>query len=130
MENGLPIPSINAASSGGHRSSNAPNGNNSFVAAAAALAAAAAASQQQIFNAAMLRAAAQSSAPFNAVGMDPGSGGSNSPLSVQLDYTHETAEAKLIDYRSEKVAAFDIDGETMMCLPQAYELFLKNLVGG
>jgi hypothetical protein len=28
------------------------------------------------------------------------------------------------------VAAFDIDGETMICLPQAYELFLKNLVGG
>lgn len=34
-------------------------------------------------------------------------------------------EAKLIDYRGHKVAGFDIDGETLICLPQTYELFLK-----
>ncbi|XP_047736699.1 dachshund homolog 2-like [Hyalella azteca] len=39
-------------------------------------------------------------------------------------------ECKLLDYRNQKVAAFVINGETMLCLPQAFELFLKNLVGG
>ena len=39
-------------------------------------------------------------------------------------------ECKLVDYRAQKVAAFIINGETMLCLPQAFELFLKHLVGG
>lgn len=39
-------------------------------------------------------------------------------------------ECKLVDYRAQKVAAFIIQGETMLCLPQAFELFLKHLVGG
>lgn len=39
-------------------------------------------------------------------------------------------ECKLVDYRGHKVAAFIIAGETMLCLPQAFELFLKHLVGG
>jgi hypothetical protein len=33
----------------------------------------------------------------------------------------------LVDYRGEKIAAFMIGGKTMLCLPQAFELFLKNL---
>ncbi|GAB6026473.1 hypothetical protein CHUAL_012901 [Chamberlinius hualienensis] len=39
-------------------------------------------------------------------------------------------ECKLIDYRGAKVAAFVVAGDTMLCLPQAFELFLKHLVGG
>lgn len=39
-------------------------------------------------------------------------------------------ECKLVDYRGQKVAAFIISGDTMLCLPQAFELFLKHLVGG
>lgn len=39
-------------------------------------------------------------------------------------------ECKIVDYRGKKVAAFVIAGETMLCLPQAFDLFLKNLVGG
>lgn len=39
-------------------------------------------------------------------------------------------ECKLVDYRGQKVAAFIITGNTMLCLPQAFELFLKHLVGG
>lgn len=39
-------------------------------------------------------------------------------------------ECKLVDYRGQKIAAFIIAGETMLCLPQAFELFLKHLVGG
>eukprot|EP00096_Caligus_rogercresseyi_P015210 TRINITY_DN765_c0_g1_i1.p1 TRINITY_DN765_c0_g1~~TRINITY_DN765_c0_g1_i1.p1 ORF type:complete len:739 (+),score=283.40 TRINITY_DN765_c0_g1_i1:176-2392(+) len=39
-------------------------------------------------------------------------------------------ECKIVDYRGEKIAAFTIGGKTMLCLPQAFELFLKHLVGG
>ncbi|KAK6636006.1 hypothetical protein RUM43_009658 [Polyplax serrata] len=39
-------------------------------------------------------------------------------------------ECKLVEYRGQKVAAFIISGDTMLCLPQAFELFLKHLVGG
>lgn len=42
-----------------------------------------------------------------------------------------TANAcKVVDFHGEKIAAFTIHGKTMLCLPQAFELFLKNLVGG
>lgn len=39
-------------------------------------------------------------------------------------------ECRLIDYRGAKVAAFLVGGEYLLCLPQAFELFLKHLVGG
>merc|ERR1719151_448166 len=39
-------------------------------------------------------------------------------------------DCKIVDYRGEKIAAFMIGHKTMLCLPQAFELFLKNLVGG
>lgn len=42
----------------------------------------------------------------------------------------ESHECKIVDYRGAKVAAFIINGDTMLCLPQAFELFLKHLVGG
>lgn len=35
-----------------------------------------------------------------------------------------------IDYRGARVAAFVVDGRQLICLPQAFELFLKHLVGG
>ncbi|EFP04396.1 CRE-DAC-1 protein [Caenorhabditis remanei] len=37
---------------------------------------------------------------------------------------------KLVPFRGHSVAAFDIDGKEMICLPQVYEIFLKNMVGG
>lgn|SRR6218665_958323 len=37
---------------------------------------------------------------------------------------------KLIEYRGAQVAAFKVDGRELICLPQAFDLFLKNLVGG
>lgn len=39
-------------------------------------------------------------------------------------------DCKIVEYRGEKIAAFMINGKTMLCLPQSFELFLKNLVGG
>jgi hypothetical protein len=39
----------------------------------------------------------------------------------------ENFSSFIVDYRGEKIAAFMIGGKTMLCLPQAFELFLKNL---
>ena len=44
--------------------------------------------------------------------------------------TPENNEVKLIEYRHSQVASFTVDGKDLICLPQAFELFLKNLVGG
>ena len=44
--------------------------------------------------------------------------------------TPENNEVKLIDYRQNKMASFKVDGKELICLPQAFEIFLKNLVGG
>lgn len=44
--------------------------------------------------------------------------------------TPENNEVKVIDYRQNKVASFNVDQKELICLPQAFELFLKNLVGG
>lgn len=44
-----------------------------------------------------------------------------------------TNECRLIDYRGARIAAFlaaNRQGEYLLCLPQAFELFLKHLVGG
>ena len=36
----------------------------------------------------------------------------------------------VIVYRNRNVAAFTVDGRELICLPQAFEFFLKHLVGG
>ena len=60
--------------------------------------------------------------------MDRSFGDSPPPQVAPNDPTAN--ECKIVDYRGEKVAAFMIAGKTMLCLPQAFELFLKHLVGG
>ncbi|XP_076351857.1 dachshund homolog 1-like isoform X2 [Tachypleus tridentatus] len=50
-----------------------------------------------------------------------------SPPGIPADSAHE---CRLIDYRGAKVAAFRANDEYLLCLPQAFELFLKHLVGG
>ena len=42
----------------------------------------------------------------------------------------ENNACKLIEYRGAKVAAFNVDGRELICLPQSFDLFLKHLVGG
>jgi hypothetical protein len=44
--------------------------------------------------------------------------------------TPENNQVKLIEYRSQQIASFTVDGKELLCLPQAFEIFLKNLVGG
>ena len=63
-----------------------------------------------------------------------------SPLAnVQIQYdcaapiarnTPENNECRLINYRQTKIASFRVDGKELICLPQAFEMFLKTLVGG
>ncbi len=63
--------------------------------------------------------------------MDRSFGDSPPPSGPTAPTNDPTAnECKIVEYRGEKVAAFIINGKTMLCLPQAFELFLKHLVGG
>ncbi|XP_028250113.1 dachshund d isoform X2 [Parambassis ranga] len=39
-------------------------------------------------------------------------------------------ECKMVELRGAKVASFTVDGCELICLPQAFDLFLKHLVGG
>ncbi|TNN37911.1 Dachshund 1 [Liparis tanakae] len=39
-------------------------------------------------------------------------------------------ECKMVELRGAKVASFTVDGQELICLPQAFDLFLKHLVGG
>ncbi|XP_040197292.1 dachshund homolog 1 isoform X1 [Rana temporaria] len=39
-------------------------------------------------------------------------------------------ECRMVDLRGAKVASFTVDGCELICLPQAFDLFLKHLVGG
>ncbi|XP_077473339.1 dachshund d isoform X3 [Stigmatopora argus] len=39
-------------------------------------------------------------------------------------------ECKMVELRGAKVASFTVDGSELICLPQAFDLFLKHLVGG
>lgn len=52
----------------------------------------------------------------------------NSPPGIAADVS--ASDCRLIDYRGAKVAAFCVAGEYLLCLPQAFDLFLKHLVGG
>ncbi|CAF4510210.1 unnamed protein product, partial [Didymodactylos carnosus] len=37
---------------------------------------------------------------------------------------------RIVDYRGTKLTSFNVDGRELLCLPQAFDLFLKHLVGG
>ncbi|XP_040281308.1 dachshund homolog 1 isoform X8 [Bufo bufo] len=39
-------------------------------------------------------------------------------------------ECRMVDLRGAKVASFTVEGSELICLPQAFDLFLKHLVGG
>ena len=54
-----------------------------------------------------------------------------SPSYNMVSPNDPTANAcKVVDFHGEKIASFNIHGKTMLCLPQAFDIFLKNLVGG
>uniref|UniRef100_UPI00358E8C1F uncharacterized protein isoform X4 n=1 Tax=Myxine glutinosa TaxID=7769 RepID=UPI00358E8C1F len=47
-----------------------------------------------------------------------------------VENTPSNNECLLVCMRGARVAAFVVHGQEMLCLPQVFELFLKNLVGG
>ncbi|KAJ8008521.1 hypothetical protein DPEC_G00105740 [Dallia pectoralis] len=60
-----------------------------------------------------------------------GSGFTNTPVSGVISTTTSTSECRMVDVHGVKVASFNVQGqEEFICLPQVYELFLKDLVGG
>jgi hypothetical protein len=44
--------------------------------------------------------------------------------------TIENNQVKIVNYRGTKITSFNVDGRQLLCLPQAFDFFLKNLVGG
>lgn len=64
------------------------------------------------------------------------SGGESSSLSSSTSSSSlnvsspPTITVKVVPFRGHRIAGFDIDGREMICLPQVYEIFLKNMVGG
>uniref|UniRef100_A0A671SV82 Dachshund d n=1 Tax=Sinocyclocheilus anshuiensis TaxID=1608454 RepID=A0A671SV82_9TELE len=60
---------------------------------------------------------------------------SNSPEPVYttpspVENTPQNNECRMVELRGAKVASFTVDGQELICLPQAFDLFLKHLVGG
>ncbi|XP_048348752.1 dachshund homolog 1 isoform X2 [Sphaerodactylus townsendi] len=47
-----------------------------------------------------------------------------------VENTPQNNECKMVELRGAQVASFTVDGQELICLPQAFDLFLKHLVGG
>ncbi|XDV15138.1 hypothetical protein PO909_015269 [Leuciscus waleckii] len=48
----------------------------------------------------------------------------------QMENTPQNNECKMVEVRGAKLASFTVNGNELICLPQAFDLFLKHLVGG
>jgi hypothetical protein len=44
--------------------------------------------------------------------------------------TIENNQVRIINYRGTKLTSFNVDDRQLICLPQAFDYFLKHLVGG
>ncbi|XP_069495118.1 dachshund homolog 1 isoform X2 [Ambystoma mexicanum] len=47
-----------------------------------------------------------------------------------VENTPQNNECRMVELRGAKVASFTVEGCELICLPQAFDLFLKHLVGG
>ncbi|XP_058236987.1 dachshund c isoform X2 [Hemibagrus wyckioides] len=47
-----------------------------------------------------------------------------------VESTPRNNECRLVEVRGARLASFSVDGRELICLPQAFDLFLKHLVGG
>ncbi|XP_028446603.1 dachshund d isoform X5 [Perca fluviatilis] len=61
-------------------------------------------------------------------GLPPGKPVYSTPSPVEN--IPQNNECKMVELRGAKVASFTVDGSELICLPQAFDLFLKHLVGG
>ncbi|XP_016095346.1 dachshund homolog 1-like [Sinocyclocheilus grahami] len=47
-----------------------------------------------------------------------------------VENTPQNNECKMVEVRGARLASFTVNGNELICLPQAFDLFLKHLVGG
>ncbi|XP_066515746.1 dachshund c isoform X1 [Hoplias malabaricus] len=47
-----------------------------------------------------------------------------------VENTPQNNECRMVEVRGASLASFTVNGKELICLPQAFELFLKHLVGG
>ncbi|XP_035390847.1 dachshund c isoform X1 [Electrophorus electricus] len=47
-----------------------------------------------------------------------------------VENTPQNNECRMVEVRGAKLASFTVNGRELICLPQAFDLFLKHLVGG
>ncbi|XP_042350485.1 dachshund d isoform X5 [Plectropomus leopardus] len=71
---------------------------------------------------------ATSSPGIPAAALPPGKPVYSTPSPVEN--IPQNNECKMVELRGAKVASFTVDGCELICLPQAFDLFLKHLVGG
>ncbi|XP_077469718.1 dachshund c [Stigmatopora argus] len=69
----------------------------------------------------------------SAVGLIPVSGGANKPVYATpspVESTPQNNECRLVEVKGAKLASFTVKDTELICLPQAFDVFLKHLVGG
>ncbi|XP_037645521.1 dachshund d isoform X4 [Sebastes umbrosus] len=81
--------------------------------------------QQNLFRSELL---ATGSPGIPNAGLPPGKPVYSTPSPVEN--IPQNNECKMVELRGAKVASFTVDGCELICLPQAFDLFLKHLVGG
>lgn len=81
--------------------------------------------QQNLFRSELL---ATGSPGIQTAGLPPGKPVYSTPSPVEN--IPQNNECKMVELRGAKVASFTVDGCELICLPQAFDLFLKHLVGG
>ncbi|KAG7257724.1 hypothetical protein CRUP_021033 [Coryphaenoides rupestris] len=95
-----------------------------------------AADRHNLFRSELLGAGGSPGIPTTASG---GGGGGTTPLPPgkpvystpsPVENTPQNNECKMVELRGARVASFTVDGCELICLPQAFDLFLKHLVGG
>lgn len=68
------------------------------------------------------------SSPGIPIGTLPGKPVYSTPSPVEN--TPQNNECKMVELRGVKVASFTVDNRELICLPQAFDVFLKHFVGG
>ncbi|XP_060944744.1 dachshund d [Limanda limanda] len=86
--------------------------------------------QQNLFRSELLGATGSPGIPNNPnnAALPPGKPVYSTPSPVEN--IPQNNECKMVELRGAKVASFTVDGCELICLPQAFDLFLKHLVGG
>ncbi|XP_056288692.1 dachshund d isoform X2 [Pseudoliparis swirei] len=83
--------------------------------------------QQNLFRSELLAAGGSPGCIPNAA-LPPGKPVYSTPSPVEN--IPQNNECTMVELRSAKVASFTVDDQELICLPQAFDLFLKHLVGG